>query len=200
MKKKIPAFVITIFSAMLLLTGCFSGGPGPDKTPAKPSTQWVPSQKQTASPAATEDSAEKDSPAPASPAVVPAAPVQGKNVIWEIKNVSGTSYILTGEVDPDDMPDAYGISDFAVAAGSSVKEGLYENDTYLASGQLIETSPKTYEIVITFVWCSMPTDKDEIEMDQTEGPFDTQALKIMGTYNEYAVIEFDGALFKQIIG
>jgi hypothetical protein len=131
--------------------------------------------------------------------VVPEAGNTGEKVVkYELKNVSGTSYLLDSEVAPYELPDAYGITDFTVKAGDSEKSRVSDPEELLSSGQLVETSATTYEIVITFVWAEIPTDEDELDMNQTEGPFYTQDITLTGTYGEYAVIEWDGSSFRQV--
>jgi hypothetical protein len=101
-----------------------------------------------------------------------------KVAVYEIRNVSGTSWVIDSSSDPEyfDDLDAIDVADYTVAPGGVVTDGI-DVQARLQSGALIELSPKTYSITVT---CA------------------AYAVTITGVYGESAVIEWDGTSFTQV--
>jgi len=120
-----------------------------------------------------------------------------KEFCYEIKNTSGKEWTLIGDFDTDFVytGDNYGLD---VAFAIKASENRLENfsvERLIKSGKLEETSNTTYKIVIRFIAGEIPneTGKDMVRTDLI-----MQDIAIKGTYNKYAVIEWDGTSFKQV--
>jgi|GEM_PF-1684182 len=125
-----------------------------------------------------------------------------KDAIYEIRNVSGTSWVIDSSSDPEyfDDLDAIDVSDYTVASGSSVRGGI-NVESQLQSGALIELSPKTYSVTVTCAAGEIPSDEDEqyVYLNPLYGQTaQTYNVMITGVYGEYAIIEWDGVSFTQV--
>lgn len=125
-----------------------------------------------------------------------------KLATYEIRNVSGTPWVIDSSSDPEyfDDLDAIDASDFMVASGGSVT-GDIDVEARIKSGALVELSPTTYRITITCAAGAAPSDEDErcVYLNPLYGQTaQTYAVTIAGVYGDIAVIEWDGASFKQV--
>lgn len=125
-----------------------------------------------------------------------------KDAIYEIRNVSGTSWVIDSSSDPEYFVDldAIDVSDYTVASGSSVRGGI-NVESQLQSGALIELSPKTYSVTVTCAAGEIPSDEDEqyVYLNPLYGQTaQTYNVMITGVYGEYAIIEWDGVSFTQV--
>ena len=125
-----------------------------------------------------------------------AKPVE-KNVVYQIRNDSGKAWMLDSSAETgyyDDL-DAFDASDYTVSPGETVRTGVNEAKR-LASGEMVETSLTTYELLVTFAAGPLPDDPKEQYVYIEDVTL--QPLKINGTYGEEPVIVWDGSAFKQV--
>jgi len=132
----------------------------------------------------------------------PQDPKAKGRVLYEIRNVSGTSWVLDTSSDPEyyDDVDAIDVSDYTVAPDGIVKGEFFAEDG-LQSGALVELSPTTYSVTVKCVAGEVPSDDDEqyVYLNPAYGQTaQIYAVTITGVYEEYAVIEWDGTSFKQV--
>jgi hypothetical protein len=125
-----------------------------------------------------------------------------KVAIYEIRNISGTSWVIDSSSDPEyfDGLDAIYVSDYTVAPGDSIRGGI-NVEARLQSGALIELSPTTYSTTVTCAAGEVPSDEDEqyVYLNPLYGQTaQIYTVTITGVYGEYAVIEWDGASFTQV--
>lgn len=120
----------------------------------------------------------------------------GKNILFEIRNVSGAPYVMDDsfELDYFDDLDAITAADFTISSGNSRRHSTIAK--VMADYAFTETSPTTYQLTIVCVAGALPTDEDEQYVYLEDALVST--VTISGTYNELAVIEFNGGSFLQV--
>lgn len=155
-------------------------------------------------PSQTPQDKEPLAPGGTSPSTLPSQDKPGavKDAFYEIRNISGTSWVIDSSSDPkyfDDL-DAIDVSDYTVAPGGKMRGGINVEER-MEQGMLTELSPTTYSVSVTFAAGEMPSDKNEqyVYLNPLYGQT-AQIFKvtITGVYGEITIIEWDGASFKQV--
>ena len=180
-------FTIAVFTLLLLavfLSGCF------DAVTKKPEA----SIKETAG--ATDGEVIIEAVISPKPDETTVEPLTGKNVLCEIRNVSGSPCVMDKNVELDyfDDLDAITASDFTVPSDGNLQ--FTSDAESLKEYTFTETSPTTYQLTIVCVAGALPTEDDEQYVYMEDAVL--TSLTISGTYNELVVIEYDGTSFRQV--
>ncbi len=124
-----------------------------------------------------------------------------KKVLIEAKNVSDSPWVICmGTVkDPEVDWHYIMIENFTIEPGESDTTHLFgeELNGHKDLGYFTETSNSTYELKLIVSETPIPTDPEILEDGQTD-EYNDHLVDISGKYNEYAVIEWDGSVFKQV--
>ena len=125
-----------------------------------------------------------------------------KTANYEIRNVSGMPWVIDSSTDPKYFDDLDGLdaSDLTVAPDEIIRGG-FDVETRIQQGVLTELSPTTYSGTVTIAAGAVPEDEEEqyVYFNPVYGQTaQIYQVIITGVYGEYAVIEWDGASFKQV--
>lgn len=121
---------------------------------------------------------------------------------YVLRNVSSEPWVIDSSSDPTyfDGLDAIYASDFIVPVGAISGGGFYF-ETRREEGLLIELSPTTYSIPVTFAIGAVPADEDEqyVYLDPVFGDVAQMiTFTIIGTCGVDAKLEWDGVEIKQV--